>query len=118
MEAFLCTQVAVLPPLLYPCSHRLPAGLPGAGQTLPLPPHHVSVHPGPGWGCPCGAILSCSSLSLQDAVLWAPDPHPQLVLHGCGHGCSGGEWGLWRGCGAAERRPNPTVLCLIPLGHQ
>lgn len=116
MEPFLCTQVAVLPPLLHPCPHRLPAGLPGVGQALPLPPHHVSPPPGPGWGCPRGAILPRSPLSLQDAVLWAPDPHPQLVLHGCGHSSSSGEWGPWGGCGVAERCPNPLCSVSSPQG--
>lgn len=79
--AFLCAQVVGLSPLLHPRPHRLPPGLSGAGQALPLPPHHVSTL----W--PGSAVLElpraaepdpmvCSPLSLQDAVLRAVDAHP------------------------------------------
>lgn len=130
--AFLCAQVVGLSPLLHPRPHRLPPGLSGAGQALPLPPHHVSIlWPGsavpelPRAAEPDPAV--CSPLFPQDAVLRAFDAHPQLGFHGCGHGSSGGEWD-WEGrggtscAGTAEGThailPSLNDVPLILTGHQ
>lgn len=116
--AFLCMQVAGLSPVLHAGAHRLPPGLPGAGQALPMPPHHVSMAV-PGSAVPGAASLRISPLSPQDAVLWAADPHPQLGLCGCGHGGGSGEWGQGRARGRGHQSPScpaPVMSLLSPQG--
>lgn len=97
-----------LSPLLHPRPGRLPPGLPGAGQALPLPPHHVSTV----WR---GSALP----GLRGAGAWHCRGSTVLGLRGAGaEGCRGwGGLGLGgAGLRAAPRScpplsPQDAVLC-------